>query len=1485
MKSFFRLLALCSLAFFAWTCNTESQGPDTISLTLSDSLKATLQPGDSLVVTRYDIKGSATGDTLFQDMLYHGPYTSPAQLQNLVLPPPTLLNYLIVLEVYRNGQKILKRELAFTNGKAGVSRGISVTVDTTKKTPIDTGVKVKSKATVVVNPKTLNLYAGGATGTLLAAVSPDSLSKLVTWTSSDSTLASVSSSGIVTPIKVGHVFIRARAQADTGAWDTTSVTIQPPKPTSVQVLNSSPLSLPVNDSGTILEAQVYPSGAAQDVSWSAADTGNASVDKQGRLRTRKVGQIKITATVKSDSSLHADLTLSVVQPKHVDSISVAPDSLLLFTGGAQGQLLVTMKPADTGNVAQYRSSDISVATVSSNGKVTAVAPGVVEIFVNPLGIASLLDSCKVTIRKDVPVLTAGNDRQINLGDTVIFPLRVTQGYGSIQVLKWDLNGDGIWEDSMATSKLDTAFTVTYHYTLPGTFQAAFYAKDGEGNAVNLTRRVVVGSKAPFVDIVKPGSKDTTVNVNRITLAYLVDGAQFTKLLSLNEGLNHIVISDTGKISGLVGTDTVNIRVDTKPPVVKITSPAKGFVTRNSSVTVAWTVDGAAQNSSESLVGKQDTIKIIRSGLDSVGNPGFDTVAIVRDTISPAMPVFITSVIAASPDTTNQRRPTWVWKSGGGGNHSFHLALLDSMSIVITDTIITDTIFQAKSALSDGRYTLSVSEYDLAGNVSPVAKRNVAVRTVGPMVVITSPITSGTYYTATSTVTLSGTAVGTVSISQVTYKVGSGAAIKANFTAGAWSTPSITLTEGNLVPVTVTAFDQAGNTAEAILNILLDATPPSAPAISSGPAAEINVVKGDFGWTVGSDGATGSGLNGHYRYSLNGGPWKDTTSALLTNLPLIEGTNVFAVQEQDRAMLWSVSATRSVRVDTTGPVITLTSHANPASSTSLTITLSGQVKDTGTAVAVMTVSGQQSGSGTVSITAGTWTTAALTLKSGANSLLLTAADRVGNARTLSVTVNVNVPAPVVVITNPTDSLTITRFDTITVSYTIDSGGVQTKQTKNFNLVEGVNRLVVASSGNVSGNIGRDTVKVTKDATQPNAPTLTVVSALTNTTATWNWTSNGDNAGGAGMRTPAIYRYSLNSGAWIATNFTQYQTSTEGSYTLIVQEQDKAGNWSPPSTPQTITVDKTPPSVVITGPNNNYVTSLDKVTISYKVDGAATSTPCDLGNVNGANTCIVSSTDLAKNTGTASITVYRRWNVIFVTVGGAGTKSGANWENAMDSTALADAVKNPTYAGKEYWVGSGLYTPTLTVNYNMTMYGGLDATKSPYDLSGRNLVATRLGTMYISPASGLTSLNVTVDGLVMASTGASNLGTICNFNNITLDNNGVVDFTYGMELLNNASVTATNLTVRSQIYRTGIVWVGGTFNMVDGAITGNSTTYGTAVSSYGTVTLSGVANISGNVSVNLSPYQADVAGDGNSLTIGSGVSFSCSSVLTSSGGVCK
>jgi len=1345
------------------------------------------------------------------------------------------------------------------------------------------------KIRFVKNPVTL--YVGGASDTLAVAVTPAEANPGVLFALADSSIVSVKDNKI-TGLSAGHTLIIARSKPYPGIVDTLQVLVLAGHPVEKVVIADKSLG-PVYMGGSPVRffASVLPGDAPQQIQWKIPNGSIATIDDSGRVTGRTPGAAVVYAVSLADSSKEDS---AVIQVKR-DMPQLNPGRDTVVSLGATVAFTPTAKK-QSGPIVQFKwdldgdlvwdDSAADVKTVSR--KYDQEKEYTVRFYVRDNQGNDTTATIKVKVVKGLVVL-------------IQLPLNNSYTNKSPAKVFWSVNGQA--QDTLPLETLKEGANVLTRT-----------AKDSAGTPFSASVTVNYDTTAPNKPLVHGTALVATTqptwtwstggSAGAGVFRYSLDALTFanpetldtlyTPAAALAAGPHTLYVQERDAAGNWSLSGQFSTTIDLTPPGTPRVRVNPAGPTNNTKPTWTWSTGGGT-GQFQSRLDINDFSTMTTSAADTTFTPAtaltegthtlyvrekgtagnwslVGSAGVTVDVTPPAAP----RISGTSPTNTN---PKWNWTTGGGGSGDFRFRLGDANFPADAATVRDTTYTLVPDPVSGTTYTLYVEERDLAGNWSLPVNLPIRYDITSPIVAIALPQASGTFYTSAASITLSGTASGPVAISQVNYKVGAAAAVKATFTAGNWTTPAIPLTEGSSTPITVTAVDQAGNSGGALLTVLMDATAPGSPVLTSGPT-EINVVKGDFAWTPGSDGASGSGLNGHYRYSINGGAWKDTTATSLTNLPLIEGANLFSVQEQDRAQLWSASATRNLRVDTIGPVITLTSHSNPANSSSLTITLSGQVKDTGTAVAAMTVSGQQSGSGTITVTAGTWTSAALTLKSGANALLLTASDRVGNVHTLSLTVNVNIPAPVVVITNPADSLTVTRFDTLYVSYTIDGGAVQTKLFSS--LTEGVNRLVVSSPANASGNIGRDTVKVTRDATPPSAPTVTRGTTPTKSSASWTLAANPDNNGGAGLRTPPNFQYSFDGGvSWTQTTSTQVLQATEGTWTLIAQEQDKAGNWSASSPGQTIVVDKTAPKVVITGPADKYVTSLSSVTISYTIDGGPVqTTPCTLGATNGANTCTVSSTDAAMNTGTATITVYRRSNVVFVTPTGAGNGSGANWENAMNQANFSTAVADVNYMGRDFWIGSGIINVDLYPAYSMSLYGGFDVTKTPYDTTGRSLLGTRItGYFQATPDPSQTVMNFNMDGFVMEMFTASGPGFTSILTNIKLDPQNFSN-TYGMELMFGTDVTTRNLIITNTNFGTSAVKVNGTFHMVGGAITGNVTQYADALEDDGIMTMSNGATISGNIG---SQPQYQGFGSG-SLTIGSGVNFSCASMLMS-GGTCS
>lgn len=131
----------------------------------------------------------------------------------------------------------------------------------------------------------------------------------VVWSSSDTTVATVSSAGVVTGVKAGKATITAKDTS--GMTGTVTVTVQQ---TTVAVqsvsLNKTSLTLTAGGSET-LTATVSPSNASnRSVTWASSNTAVATVSG-GTVKAVKAGSATITATASDSSGKKATASVTV----------------------------------------------------------------------------------------------------------------------------------------------------------------------------------------------------------------------------------------------------------------------------------------------------------------------------------------------------------------------------------------------------------------------------------------------------------------------------------------------------------------------------------------------------------------------------------------------------------------------------------------------------------------------------------------------------------------------------------------------------------------------------------------------------------------------------------------------------------------------------------------------------------------------------------------------------------------------------------------------------------------------------------------------------------------------------------------------------------------------------------------------------------------------------------------------------------------------
>ena len=145
--------------------------------------------------------------------------------------------------------------------------------------------------------------------------------KEITFTSSNSGVVSVSSTGLLTGVAVGTATITATAKTSSGTTsDSVSVTVQPTPVTGVS-LNTQSTS--VKEGATLtLVADVVPANASnKNVTWSSNNTAVATVSNTGVVTGVKAGTATITVTT-VDGSKTASCVVTVQDSSGEESFAI-----------------------------------------------------------------------------------------------------------------------------------------------------------------------------------------------------------------------------------------------------------------------------------------------------------------------------------------------------------------------------------------------------------------------------------------------------------------------------------------------------------------------------------------------------------------------------------------------------------------------------------------------------------------------------------------------------------------------------------------------------------------------------------------------------------------------------------------------------------------------------------------------------------------------------------------------------------------------------------------------------------------------------------------------------------------------------------------------------------------------------------------------------------------------------------------------------------
>ena len=245
----------------------------------------------------------------------------------------------------------------------------------------------------------------GKTYQLKAKVQPDNATnKTLTYTSDNPTIASVNDKGVITAHKTGSAKITVKAAGGIAKDITVTITPKPEMPIAVRSIELSPhedtISVVMGTSRQ-LNVQVKPENAAdKKLSFSSSDEGIASINGEGLVTAKAVGNANITINAANGVSKTLKVTVTAA-PVAVTDIAFDPalpgDPLLLSVGGTC-PIHAKAQPEDaTDKNLTYSSDNEAVASVDAGGLIMAKTVGSAKITVKASNGVSKEITVKVTV--------------------------------------------------------------------------------------------------------------------------------------------------------------------------------------------------------------------------------------------------------------------------------------------------------------------------------------------------------------------------------------------------------------------------------------------------------------------------------------------------------------------------------------------------------------------------------------------------------------------------------------------------------------------------------------------------------------------------------------------------------------------------------------------------------------------------------------------------------------------------------------------------------------------------------------------------------------------------------------------------------------------------------------------------------------------------------------------------------------------------------
>lgn len=406
---------------------------------------------------------------------------------------------------------------------------------------LDSGDEISS---IRINTNGTSLKIGDSL-TLVATISPSyAQDKSVTWSSSDSSVVSINSSGVITANKIGTAIITATSSNGKTATSKINVVSKSVEVTSIQ-LNKSKVEAKVGDKVELYGIITPTNASNQKLTWTSSDNSIATVS-YGTVTTKKAGTVTITATSSNGKSASSTIVISEREVT-VTKISLSKTFTTLYIGQEE-KITATLTPSNvTDKTVTWTSANPQIATVSSDGTIKGVSVGTVEILAKSSNGKEA--SMKVRVESGVTSISLNKSNiSLEVGKAEQLVATILPSNAPDKSVTWLSSDESVATVSKGYVTTKKAGTVT------------ITAKSIDGKTASCT--VIVNNKYVAVTDIKLNTSRAAIRVGEtVTLVATISPSDATdKTVTWYSSDNNIATVENGVVTGKkAGTVTITAK--------------------------------------------------------------------------------------------------------------------------------------------------------------------------------------------------------------------------------------------------------------------------------------------------------------------------------------------------------------------------------------------------------------------------------------------------------------------------------------------------------------------------------------------------------------------------------------------------------------------------------------------------------------------------------------------------------------------------------------------------------------------------------------------------------------------------------------------------------------------------------------------------------------------------------------------------------------